>query len=265
MDRPEDVHAVGLQAERPDGHDGDDHPDERTGHSPADALAGDHDGEHGEREPQRPHVRVAELAHQALHPAGRRRAAAREPQDGGELADEDLDGDAGQDARDDGSRDEVGDPSEPQQAHGDEDDADDEGEERDEVQVLGGAHRGNRRDPAGEHRGDGRVGTHGEVTARTEQGDHERARHERVQTGDRRHVRQAGGGHLLGDGDGDEGQARDEVRPQPGDPVAAQGRGQQGDGRAPRTWIILAPPVSHGGQTTPGLPCLDSARPRRSA
>ena len=162
-----------------------------------------------------------------------------QPEELGELVDHDDHGDAGKESRDDGGREELGHPPEPQDAHQDHDEADHDREDGDEVDVALRARRREAGDAGGEQGGDGGVGPDRKLRIRAQEGEKHGPSHEGVEAGDRGHAGQARRGQLLGHRDGEQGHAGDGVRAGPGAPVAVQRRQHE---RAPHGAIFV-----HGG------------------
>lgn len=205
MDRPDEIDAMSPEAECGDGGRGQDQPDERSGDAMVDPFGQDDDGQDGGGDAHRPSIEVASAIEGRLEATYRCRGPARCPEDGGDLADGDLDGESCQDASDDRRREEVGDPTEPQESNHGHHHADHEGQKGDQVTVLGRSHRGDGRRPGGDDRGDGRVGPDRHVPVEAQDGKHHRTGQERIQAHEGWKVRQSGGCHLLRYGDGGEG------------------------------------------------------------
>ena len=116
VDGPEHVHPMVGQAARPDEHRRRHHTDEGAGDPVVELLARDHYGEDPGGDGEGPAVEPAELVDDGPGPADRRRASTGQPEDGGELLDQDLDPDTGQEPVDNGQGEEVGDPAQAEQA-----------------------------------------------------------------------------------------------------------------------------------------------------
>ena len=228
VDRPEDGDAMRLQPGHSDHDDRPDEADEGTGDPAVEPFADDDDDQHRDGDCGRPPVDVPDLVGDLAQPADGRRATAGEAEHRGQLADEDLDGDAGKHTGDDRGGEELGDPSEPQQPDGNDQRADDQGEERDEVVVSRCPGRRHRRDTGGDDRRDRRVHAHRQMRAPPEQREQQRPGDEGVQAGDGRHARQAGGGDLLGHRDGNEREPGQEVRSEPSGLIPPQRRDDRG-------------------------------------
>ena len=80
-------------------------------------AADDHDGQHAEADGQRPPVDLVEVGEHVGDPVLVRAGGRRQAQEVGQLVDDDDDGHAGQEADDDGRREELGDPAQAQDAH----------------------------------------------------------------------------------------------------------------------------------------------------
>ena len=143
-------------------------------------------------------------------------------QQGRQLADDDVDGDAGEEAGGDGNREQGGEPAGPQQADGEEDDPDQDRQQRSQIGVMGGADGGDGGQPAGEDRRDGGVRRHRHEAVGAERGEGERAGGKGIEPGLRRHAREPRGRELPGDRDRRQHEPGDQVARQPFDPIALQ-------------------------------------------
>ncbi len=151
---------------------------------------------------------------------------------GRQLADDDVDRDAGQESRGDRNRKQGGQPAGAEQADGDEDNTDHEGEQRGQLAIrhrAGDGHRGQR---AGEDRRDGRIRLDRHEPVGAEGGEGERSRGKGIEPRLGRHSCQPGGGELARDGNRRQHEPGHQIAWQPSHPVATQ-RGEE--------------PVGHGG------------------
>ena len=123
------------------------------------------------------------------------------PKNFGQLVGDNDECHAGQEAGDDGGREEFGDPPEAQDAHEHHHEPDHDCEDLDQVDVVGRAGHGERGHPGGEQRCDRRVRPHRHLPVGAQKGEEHRAGHEGVETGDGGHAGQPGGRQLLGYGD----------------------------------------------------------------
>ena len=121
-----------------------------------------------------------------------------------------------------GNRQQRGEPAGPQQADGDENDADQQRKQRGQLGIMRSADGGDRGQCAGEDRRDGRVRRDRHEAVGAEGGEGERAGGEGIEPGLRRHARQPRGRELPGDGDRRQHQPGDQIARQPSDPIAAQ-------------------------------------------
>ena len=87
------------------------------------------------------------------------------------MTNDDLYPNSRQHTRDHRGREEFGDPPKAQEAGGEHEGADHQGEERDQIRIPRGAHRRYGGDAGGQHRGDGRVGAHRELATSPEDGE----------------------------------------------------------------------------------------------
>jgi hypothetical protein len=214
----------GAQSEGMGGDDGADEGDQGPRHAMIDPPGDEDHGEDGEGDAERPAVDGADLIGHLAPPPDGGRPPARYAEDDGELADDDLHGDARQHAGDDGGGEELGDPAEAQQADDHQEGADEQGDDRHHGPVPGRPDEGDRGHAGGEHRGDGRVRPHREMTVGTEQGVEEGTGHEGVEAGDGRQAGEARRGHLGRQRHRHEGQTGQGVGAEPGRPVASQRR-----------------------------------------
>ncbi len=133
-------------------------------------------------------------------------------------------GDAGQKSRRHRNGQEVGDETELERAGQREHEPDDERQQRDLAEIERFARREGHRQRAGEDRRDRGVRADRQAPARPEQREADAARDQREETAFRRHAAEPGGGHLLGNGDGRERQARERVGAEVAHAPAGEGR-----------------------------------------
>ena len=216
VDRAEHGDAVRLEVERVDEDDRADQRNQGAGDAPVDAGADDHDAHDAEPHGERAGLDLGKVVDHVEEPVLVRAGCRRQAEEVGQLVDDDDDGDAREEARRDRGREEVGDPPEPKEADKHHHQPDHHGEDADELDVVRRSQRGESDDPGGEEGGDRRVRAHRHLGVGAEEGEQHRAGDERVETGDRRHAGEARRRQLLGQSDGEEGQARDEIRAGPG-------------------------------------------------
>jgi hypothetical protein len=99
-------------------------PSQRSRQPAVDALGGGDHGQDADGDAHRPAVDVADLAGHLADPADGGGAPAGHPQDDRDLADDDLDGDPGQDSGDHRGGQELRDPPQAEEADGDQQAAD---------------------------------------------------------------------------------------------------------------------------------------------
>ena len=178
----------------------------------------DADGERGR-------VGLVESRDEVAHSAQEVLRVDREPEQLGQLRDDDGHGDAHQVAEPHGHRQQFGHEAEPRQPAGEHDRPDEDGEhpgERDPRRRVAG--RRQRDDRRGDERRDRRVGSQDEDPRRAQQEVHDERHERRVEPGDRRHARELGVRHALRDEQRGEDDARDDVAAQVGAAVASQQR-----------------------------------------
>ena len=141
----------------------------------------------------------------------------------GELGDDHGQGDPGQVADPDGHRQQLGDEPEPGQAAGQHDGPDDQREQPGQRDALVGVGAGQRDDGGGDERADGAVGADDEDAAGPEQEVDEERDQRRVQTGDGRQAGELRVAHALGDEQGGEHDAGEQVAAQAGSALRQQG------------------------------------------
>ena len=243
---------------------------EGPGELAVDALGGLDDDEDGHADGERPPVGVAEVPHHVRHPVHGRPRRRRQGEEVGELVHDDDHGHTGEEPGDDGSRQEVGDPPQAQQAHDRHEHAHGDRQQRHQGHVVrrtGGRDVG---DPGREERGDGGVGAHRQLGGRSQHGEGHGPRDEGVEARDGGHPRQAGGGELLGDGDDEQGQPGEQVRAHPL-PLVAVHRAEQRRHLVLGSWlgpgvchaVIGRHPLPAGRRVTgPGRASVARSRPR---
>ena len=218
--------AMSLEVEGAHQRRGDDEADQCSRDAAVGARA-HHEGQDPEADGERPPVHLVEVGEHVGHPVLVAAGGRGEAEEVGQLVGDDDEGHAGQEAGDDGGRQELGDPAEAQEADQHHDEPDHDRQDPHEVDVTGRAGQGERRNPGREQRCDRRVGAHRHLRVGAQEGEEHRPGHEGVEAGDGRHPGQAGRGQLLGQGDHQEGQAGHQVGARPGAPVPVQ-RGQEG-------------------------------------
>ena len=145
-----------------------------------------------------------------------------------QLADDDVDRDAGEKSGGDGDRKQRREPAGTQQADGCERDADEDGQQRRELGIMRGADIGDRRQRAGEDRRDGRIRRNRHVAVGAERCEGERAGGEGVEAGLGRHSGEPRGRELPGYRDRRQHQPGDEITRQPLKTISPQRREQPG-------------------------------------
>ena len=225
-DGAQDGDTVGLEVERADERRGDDQPDQRGRDAAVAAGADEHDDQHPDADGQRPSVHRVQVCQHVDEVVLVRARRGRQAEELRELVGDDDHGHAGQEAGDDRGREELGDPPQAQDAHQHHDEADHHRQDPYQVDITGRAGQREGAHPGREQRSNRRIGPHGHLRIRSEQGEEHRPGDEGVEAGDRWHARQPGGRELLGHGDDEQRQARHQVRPGPGTPVSLQ-RGEE--------------------------------------
>ncbi len=220
--RTDHADAAGVQVEQGHGQARADQADQRAGDPVADPGRDDRHDQDADTQRQRVRIGVSESAEDMDEAHQHMPRCLGHAQQGRQLADDDVDGDAGEEARGDGNREQGGEPTGPQQADGDKDDPDHNGQQRGQIGIMGGADGGDRRQPAGEDRRDGRVRRDRHEAVGTEGGEGERAGGKGIEPGLGRHAREPRGRELPGDRDRRQHQPGDQVARQPFDLIALQ-------------------------------------------
>ena len=149
--------------------DGQDEGEKRSGQPVAEVLGSDDDREHPERDAQRPGIDVAQVAQDVAHLVDGGGPCAADPEDDRELPCDDPHGDPRQHPGDDGCREEVRDPSQPDQPDTDQDRSDRDCGEGHGGRVTGAPDGGNRCHTDGEHRRDGGIRSDRQVAVGADQ------------------------------------------------------------------------------------------------
>jgi hypothetical protein len=167
---PDHVDAVEPQVEHGNRGDPDDDRDQRGGESRPDPAHQEDERERGAAHRERPAVRLRDGEDHRRELLERARPAGLEPEQLGQLADDDRDREPDHEARDDGCREEIGDEPETCQPGKHEDRTDHQREPRGQLEVpprVAGRERADQRRGHDRHR---RAGRHLEVAAGPEHG-----------------------------------------------------------------------------------------------
>jgi len=224
--RAQHRHPVGLQIQQVGQQRRAGESDKRPGKPAVDQFADDHDGEHAQPDTHGPAVDQMQIAEYRTHPMHGAAAGAGNAQHVRQLMHRDDHCNPTQESADDGDRQELGDPPQPQQTDDGHHYPDRHGEDPDQRDIVGRSGSRQGCDADSEQRGDGRISADRHLRVRSQQRKGHRAGDERVEAGDRWHIGQPGGGQLFGYRDRQQRQRGKRVAKDPRTPIAMQRREQ---------------------------------------
>ncbi|EXI65664.1 MAG: hypothetical protein AW08_03035 [Candidatus Accumulibacter adjunctus] len=255
---------VGIESQRPADADGTNDGDQPAGHAIRDSPATEDHHHNGERDAHRVSIAVANQPQVAGDLEQRVVARSLQAEHARYLEQRHLHTDAGEEADENGTREEIGEETEAQDACGEHQHAGDQRQQAAQRQPLVRAAHRHAGEAGGDDRRRRRIGTHRQMSRRPENGEQRHRDEDGVEPGDHRRTDDLGVTHGARDGERGQGQSGQDIARQAG-AIDRQNPLQNGQPKAPSFALLCHRPLAiHVGSAPRRRPCPCAASaPRR--